>query len=379
MSTDHVAFQLPPYPYDRVAALGKLAEALPGGVVDCSIGTPCDAPPPGVIEALSSSGSERGYPASAGSPALIGAAAAWLERRFGLPAVPAGSVAPCVGTKELVASVPHILRLRQPERDTVLYPAVSYPTYAMGAALAGCRAVPVPPRPGRPGGLDLSAIAESDADRALVLWSNSPSNPTGGLGDLAAEAAWGRARGVPVFSDECYAEFTWVGPPRTVLQHGFDGVVAVHSLSKRSNLAGVRVGFFAGDPELVEFLRSVRRHAGLMVPGPAQAAGAVALSDDEHVEAQRGRYLQRLTFMADVLGRAGCPVALPEGGFYLWVPVPSQWPDAWSMAEDLARRGGILVSPGDLYGQDGAGFVRVAVVQPMDRLELVADRLLAAG
>jgi succinyldiaminopimelate transaminase len=379
MSTDHVAFQLPPYPYDRVAALGKLAEALPGGVVDCSIGTPCDAPPPGVIEALSSSGSERGYPASAGSPALIGAAAAWLERRFGLPAVPAGSVAACVGTKELVASVPHILRLRQPERDTVLYPAVSYPTYAMGAALAGCRAVPVPPRPGRPGGLDLSAIAESDADRALVLWSNSPSNPTGGLGDLAAEAAWGRARGVPVFSDECYAEFTWVGPPRTVLQHGSDGVVAVHSLSKRSNLAGVRVGFFAGDPELVEFLRSVRRHAGLMVPGPAQAAGAVALSDDEHVEAQRGRYLQRLTFMADVLGRAGCPVALPEGGFYLWVPVPSQWPDAWSMAEDLARRGGILVSPGDLYGQDGAGFVRVAVVQPMDRLELVADRLLAAG
>jgi len=380
MSTGRVAFQLPPYPYDRVAALGKLAEALPGGVVDCSIGTPCDPPPPGVIEALSSSGTERGYPASAGSPALIGAAAAWLERRFGLPVVPAGSVAACVGTKELVASVPHVLRLRQPERDTVLYPAVSYPTYAMGAALAGCRAVPVPPLPGRPGGLDLSAIAESDADRALVLWSNSPSNPTGGLGDLAAEAAWGRAHGVPVFSDECYAEFTWAGPPRTVLQHGFDGVVAVHSLSKRSNLAGVRVGFFAGDPELVEFLRSVRRHAGLMVPGPAQAAGAVALSDDEHVEAQRGRYHERLTFMADVLGSVRCPVELPEGGFYLWVPVPAaQLNDAWSMAEDLARRGGILVSPGDLYGADGAGFVRVAVVQPMERLELVADRLLAAG
>jgi aspartate/methionine/tyrosine aminotransferase len=185
---------------------------------------------------------------------------------------------------------------------------------------------------------------------------------------------------VPVFSDECYAEFTWSGPPRTVLQHGFEGVVAVHSLSKRSNLAGVRVGFFAGDPELVEFLRSVRRHAGLMVPGPAQAAGAVALSDDEHVEVQRGRYHQRLTFMADVLGRVGCPVELPEGGFYLWVPVPAdQWGDAWSMAEDLARRGGILVSPGDLYGHDGAAFVRVAVVQPMERLELVADRLLAAG
>jgi succinyldiaminopimelate transaminase len=380
MSGERLPFALPPYPYDRVAALGKLAESLPGGVVDCSVGTPCDPPAPGVIEALASSGTERGYPASAGSPALIGAAAAWLERRFGLPAVPPASVAACVGTKELVASVPQYLRLRQPARDTVLYPSVSYPTYAMGAALAGCRAVPVPPLPGRPGGLDLDAIADSDAARALVLWSNSPSNPTGGLGDLAAEAAWGRARGVPVFSDECYAEFTWDGPPRTILEHGFDGVVAVHSLSKRSNLAGVRVGFYAGDPELVEFLRSVRRHAGLMVPGPAQAAGAAALSDDEHVEEQRGRYRQRLTFMADVLAQAGCPVALPEGGFYLWVPVPAaQWGDAWAMAEDLARRGGILVSPGDLYGPDGAGFVRVAVVQPMERLELVADRLLAAG
>jgi succinyldiaminopimelate transaminase len=371
------AFVLPPYPYDRVAALGKLAEALPGGIVDCSVGTPCDAPPAAVIEALSSSGSERGYPASAGSPALLGAAAAWLERRFGLASVPVTSVAACVGTKELVASVPHMLRLRQPGRDTVLYPAVSYPTYAMGAALAGCRAVPVPPLPGHVGGLDLGAIDESDAARALVLWSNSPSNPTGGLGDLEAEAAWGGARGIPVFSDECYAEFTWAGPPRSILQSGAEGVVAVHSLSKRSNLAGVRVGFYAGDAELVAFLRSVRQHAGLMVPGPAQAAGAVALADDDHVEAQRGRYHERLTFMAAVLTDAGCPVELPEGGFYLWVPVPRErWTDAWSMAEDLARRAGLLVSPGDLYGEEGSGFVRVAVVQPLERLELVAERLL---
>jgi aspartate/methionine/tyrosine aminotransferase len=367
-------FQLPPYPYDRVAALGKLAEALPGGMVDCSVGTPCDAPAPAVVEALSSSGTERGYPASAGSPALLAAAAAWLERRFGLVAVPPASVAACVGTKEFVASVPHILRLREPGRDTVLYPAVSYPTYAMGAAMAGCRAVPVPPRPGHVGGLDLGAVAESDAARALVLWSNSPSNPTGGLGDLDAEAVWGRARGVPVFSDECYAEFTWDGPPRSILQSGSDGVVAVHSLSKRSNLAGVRVGFFAG-----EFLRSVRRHAGLMVPGPVQAAGAVALADDDHVEQQRRRYRERLAFMAAVLTDAGCPVELPEGGFYLWVPVPTErWRDAWSMAEDLARRAGLLVSPGDLYGEAGAGFVRVAVVQPLERLELVAGRLAAS-
>jgi aspartate/methionine/tyrosine aminotransferase len=139
------------------------------------------------------------------------------------------------------------------------------------------------------------------------------------------------------------------------------------------------VGFFAGDGELVEFLRAVRQHAGLMVPGPAQAAGVAALSDDDHVEEQRSRYRERLAFLADALTGFGCPVDLPAGGFYLWVPVPAdRWDDAWSMAEELARGAGLLVSPGDLYGQGGAGFVRVAVVQPMDRLQLVADRLRVA-
>jgi succinyldiaminopimelate transaminase len=371
-----VTFRLPPYPYDRLAGLAKVADAHPGGLVDCSVGTPCDPPIRGVVDALSSSGSERGYPASAGSPALREAAAAWLARRFGLSEVPPSSVAACVGTKELVASVPHVLRLREPEKDTVLYPAVSYPTYAMGAQLAGCRAVAVPPPSGRPGGLDLGAVGRDDAERTLLLWSNSPSNPTGGLGDLGEEAAWGRRFGVPVFSDECYAEFTWVGPPRSVLQHGADGVVAVHSLSKRSNLAGVRVGFYAGDADLVEFLRAVRQHAGLMVPGPAQAAGVAALADDAHVEDQRARYRERLGYLAALLEEYGCPVALPEGGFYLWVPVPrGRWPDAWAMAEALATDGGLLVSPGDLYGEGGSGHVRIAVVQPMERLALVGERL----
>ncbi len=150
----------------------------------------------------------------------------------------------------------------------------------------------------------------------------------------------------------------------------------MHSLSKRSNLAGVRVGFYAGDPELVEFLRAVRQHAGLMVPGPAQAAGVAALADDDHVEAQRARYRERLEYLAGVLDAYGAPVALPEGGFYLWVPVPpARWPDAWAMAEALANDGGLLMSPGDLYGSAGANHVRVAVVQPMDRLALVGERL----
>ena len=375
-----MTFRLPPYPYDRLAGLAEVAGSHEGGMVDCSVGTPCDPPPPAVVAALGSSGTERGYPASAGSPQLREAAGAWLCRRFGLPDVPAGSLAACVGTKEFVASVPHLLHLLRPGRDTVLYPSVSYPTYAMGAELAGCRAVAVPPAPGRVGGLDLDAVTPEDAARALVLWSNSPSNPTGGLGDLGAEAAWGRSRGVPVFSDECYAEFTWDGEPHSVLEHGFDGVVAVHSLSKRSNLAGLRVGFYAGDAELVEFLRAVRQHAGLMVPGPVQAAGVAALDDEEHVEEQRARYLDRLEYLAGVLGAYGCPVALPEGGFYLWVPVPAgRWPDAWAMAEGLAADGGLLVSPGDLYGAAGADHVRVAAVQPLERLVLVGERLARVG
>ncbi len=138
-----------------------------------------------------------------------------------------------------------------------------------------------------------------------------------------------------------------------MLEHGPEGVVAVHSLSKRSNLAGLRVGFYAGDAELVDFLRAVRQHAGLMVPGPVQAAAVAALADDDHVVEQRARYRERLEYLAAVLGEYGCPCELPEGGFYLWVPVPeaAPWSDAWAMAEALAADGGILVAPGDLYGE----------------------------
>jgi succinyldiaminopimelate transaminase len=362
-------FVPPPYPYDRLDSLAALAAELPGGVVDLSIGTPCDPPPPAVVRALSHSDAERGYPASIGTDALRAAIGAWIERRFALD-VPTAQIAVCVGTKEFVASTPQYLKLRTPERDTVLYPAVAYPTYEMGAILAGCRPVAVPP--GADGGLDVAAIDPADAARALLLWVNSPSNPTGALTDLAAAAAWGRANGVPVFSDECYVEFTWDQPAGTILQSGLDGVVAVHSLSKRSNLAGVRVGFYAGDAELVNYLKEVRKHAGLMVPGPAQAAGAVALADDEHVQVQRDRYRSRLERLAAVLSTwAQVEVPLPAGGFYLWFAAG----DVWQFADRLARVGGALVSPGDFYGAGGSHNVRVAVVQPDDRIELVARRL----
>jgi aspartate/methionine/tyrosine aminotransferase len=176
-----------------------------------------------------------------------------------------------------------------------------------------------------------------------------------------------------VLSDECYVEFTWSGPPRTILEHGVDGLLAVHSLSKRSNLAGARAGFYAGDPDLVLYLSELRKHAGFMVPGPVQAAAIAAWGDDAHVEEQRARYWKRLEAMRAALTAIGVDAPAPDGAFYLWAPAPDG--DAWDLTRRLAREGGALVSPGEFYGPAGAGHVRVAVVQPDDRIDLVAERL----
>lgn len=356
-------FSPPPYPYDRLDEIAAIAQQHPGGAVDLSVGTPSDPPPPEVNAALSAGDNARGYPPSIGTPAFRAAAAGWIERRLGAAVDPATELAACVGTKEFVASLPQYLKLRDPSRDTVLYPAISYPTYEMGATLAGLRAVPY---------LHRDEIEPADADRALCVWVNSPANPTGQLDDLPAAAAWGRARGIPVISDECYAEFTWTGAPTTILRDGVDGVVAVHSLSKRDNFAGARIGFYAGDRDLVHYLREVRKHAGLMPPGPVQAAAVLALGDDAHVEVQRARYRSRLERLAAVLGRLGVAAPLPDGAFYLWIPAPDG--DAWALTRALAERVGVVVSPGEFYGPRGAGYVRVAAVQPDDRIELVAQR-----
>jgi succinyldiaminopimelate transaminase len=371
------AFVPPPYPYERLDALKRLADSLPGGVVDCSIGTPCD-PVPDVARraAIDAIDAANGYPASAGSAALRAAAARWITRKFGV-AIEPQHIGACIGTKELVASLPHLLHLRTPARDTILSPAIAYPTYEMGATLAGLRAVPVPVD--AQWHLDLDAISDADAERALVLWVNEPGNPASQVaGDdyFARAAAWARAHGVILASDECYAEFgTGAG---TVLSTGNDGVLAVHSVSKRSNLAGMRVGFYAGDPDLVEYLVETRKHAGMMAPTPVQAAAAAALDDDVHVDEQRARYTERRTLVADALAREGI---VHDGGaalFYLWLRAADGADDGWELAARLAHQAGLLVAPGDLYGAAGADHVRLALVQPRDRLELALDRLVSA-
>lgn len=375
-------FSPPPYPFDRLSGLAEIAGSAPGGMVDLSVGTPTDPMPDVVVAALCDAApSGVGYPPSIGTRAFREAACGWMARRLGVT-VHVDDVIACVGTKELVASLPHVLHLRDPGRDVVLYPAISYPTYAMGATLGGCTPVPVPLT--SDWHLDLARVDEGVAERALLLWVNEPGNPTGALStpdELREVVAWARARGIVVASDECYVELTYdaagmPAPPVTALVAGDEGVLVVHSLSKRSNMAGIRAGFVAGDPGLVHYLGEVRKHAGLMLPGPVQAAAAAALADDEHVEVQRARYAERRAVALGMLGGVGL---VHDGGpatFYLWARAAASDEDGWAITERLAR-GGMLVAPGDLYGEGGSGHVRLALVQPADRIERAFDRVAA--
>lgn len=374
-------FVPPPYPQDRLDALKRTADALPGGVIDCSVGNPVDPIPEIARTALvAASGGGNTYPPTIGTPDLRDAAAAWLERRTGAVVDPGREVIACIGTKELVASLPRHLALRDPSRDTILYPAVAYPTYEMGATLAGLRAVPVPMHANWH--LDLDAIEPADAARALVLWLNYPGNPTStvaGPAEMARTVEWGRERGVIIASDECYLEFPGEGETQgTAVATGTEGVLAVHSVSKRSNLAGFRAGFVAGDPAIVGYLGEVRKHAGLMVPGPVQAAAAAVLADDEHVLAQRARYAKRRGLMLEGLARHGFVHDGGPGLFYLWLRSTDDL-DAWSIAAHLAEAAGTVVAPGDLYGAAGERHARLALTQPDARLELALERLDAAA
>ena len=271
---------------------------------------------------------------------------------------------PTIGSKELVALLPSLLGLR----GRLLFPDLAYPTYDIGARLAGCAPVPVPTSDGL---LDVAALDPRDA---AALWVNYPANPHGRVappGHLAEVVAWGREHGVLVLSDECYVEFGWTATPASVLAHGAGGVLAVHSLSKRSNMAGYRAGFVAGDAGVVARLLEVRKHAGLIVPFPVQAAMVAALGDDAHVADQRARYAERREALLPALARAGWRVEHSEGGLYLWA---TRGEDCWESVAWFAGRG-ILVAPGEFYGGAGSRHVRIALTAPTLRVCAAADRL----
>jgi succinyldiaminopimelate transaminase len=358
---------LPAFPWDSLAGATQRARAHPGGIVDLSVGTPVDPVPEVVQAALRAAANWPGYPATYGTAALREAAAGWLGRRHGVTVSP-DAVLPVIGTKELIAWLPTLLGCGP--GDVVVHPALAYPTYDVGARLAGARPVRA----------DAGGVSSPDPGRVRLAWLNSPSNPTGAVlpAPLLLDAVrWARDRGAVLASDECYIGLGWDAEPLSVLHPdvcdgSHQGLLAVHSLSKRSNLAGYRAGFVAGDPALVAALLEVRKHAGMIVPGPVQAAMTAALTDDAHAAQQRVRYGTRRDLLRPALEAAGWTVSHSAAGLYLWAAHGSY--DGRGSVEVLADAG-ILVAPGDFYGPTGTGHVRVALTATDERIEAAAGRL----
>ncbi|MDQ8702305.1 bifunctional succinyldiaminopimelate transaminase/glutamate-prephenate aminotransferase [Streptomyces sp. LHD-70] len=360
-----VSSRLPVFPWDKLEPYKATAAAHPGGIVDLSVGTPVDPVPELVQKALTAASDSPGYPTVWGTPELRDAITGWCERRLGARGMTHQGVLPVVGSKELVAWLPTQLGLGP--GDTVAYPRLAYPTYEVGARLARAEYVAY------------DDPTELDPAGLKLLWLNSPSNPTGRVlskDELTRTVAWARAHGVLLISDECYLELGWEAEPVSVLHPdvcggSHEGIVAVHSLSKRSNLAGYRAAFLAGDPAVLGELLQIRKHGGMMTPAPVQAATIAALGDDTHVTEQRARYAARRTALREALLGHGFRIEHSEASLYLWA---TRDEDCWSTVAHLAERG-ILVAPGDFYGPAGDRFVRVAFTATDERVSEAVRRL----
>jgi len=356
---------LPVFPWDLLTPYREKAAAHPGGIVDLSVGTPVDPVPAVVREALIAAADSPGYPLTSGTTRLREAAAAWLARRHGVSVDP-GAVLPVLGTKELIASLPGLLGCGP--GDTVVHPELAYPTYEIGARLAGAR----------PAAAD--GLASLGPERVRLVWVNSPANPTGRVlpaAHLRKMVTWARERAAVLASDECYLDLAWDAEPVSVLHPevsggSAQGILGVFSLSKRSNMAGYRAGFVAGDPALVAGLLEVRRHAGMMMPAPVQAAMAAALEDDTHAAEQRARYAARRTALWAALASAGWVIEHSEAGLYLWAARPGL--DCWGSVGALASVG-ILAAPGEFYGPAGSNHIRVALTATDERIDAAVARL----
>ncbi len=365
---------LPDFPWDSLAPFKAQAGAHPDGIVDLSVGTPVDPTPAVAREALAQASDASGYPQTAGTPEVRAAVVEWFARRRGVSGLETDAVLPLIGSKELVAWLPTLLGLGA--GDLVGIPAVAYPTYDVGARLAGASTVVAQSL------TSLGPLTPSTTPK--LLWLNSPGNPNGqvlGVPHLAKVVAWARRHGVIVASDECYAELDWrdgqVGTATPslldpdVCGDSHEGLLAVYSLSKQSNLAGYRAAFVAGDRALVQRILEVRKHAGMIVPAPVQHAMAAVLGDDAHVEAQREVYGRRRDVLLGAVARAGLRVEHSEAGLYLWA---TRDEDCWTTVADLAGRG-ILVAPGSFYGPAGARHVRIALTATDERIAAAAARL----
>lgn len=351
--------QLPDFPWDALAPFGDIARRHIGGIIDLSQGTPIDPTPEFIQKAFREASNSPSYPVTAGTPELRGAIRKWATDRLG--AAGEFDVLPLIGSKELVAWLPTIL-----ESKEVLIPKIAYPTYHVGALIAQAQSIPV----------DIDAGIWPSGDLA---WLNSPSNPTGrvhSVNEIQAAINWSRRNNSILISDECYLEFDDTATSFSVLsQTGGDNtnILALHSLSKRSSMAGYRAAFMVGDSALIARIRELRKHAGMMVPLPVQKAMTVALADDQHVSEQRARYNARRNALRPALEAVGFRVEFSNSGLYLWC---TRDEDAWTSVEWLAHRG-ILATPGSFYGAAGAQFIRCAMTATDEQIFDAVSRLKA--
>ena len=367
---------LPDYPWDTMAPYRATAEAHPEGLINLSIGTPVDPTPSVIRDALADATDAHGYPTTHGTLTLRQAIVDWFDRRRGVPGLTTDQVMPTIGSKELVAWLPFLLGLG--EGDVVVRPTVAYPTYDIGAQLAGATPVAAD---------SLEELDEATRARVRLVWINSPANPTGIVRDvdeLKKIVEDARALGAVVASDECYAELGWgewdaarggkpvpsVLDPR-VCGENQDLVLAAYSLSKQSNFAGYRGAFIAGDTAIIANLVNSRKHAGMIVPAPVQVAMTAALSDDEHVEAQKDLYRARRETLLPALEGFGLTVKHSEAGLYLWATAGE---DTWATVQRFADKG-IVIGPGVFYGTAGEGYVRIALTGSDDDISRAAARL----
>lgn len=364
-ATGRVSALLPVFPWDTLADAQALAKAHPDGIVDLSVGTPVDPVAPLIREALAAASAAAGYPTTSGTTRLREAAVAALGRRYGITGLTEAAVLPVIGSKELIAWLPSLLGLGP--QDLVVYPELAYPTYDVGARLARTQV------------LAADSLTQVGPQSPALIYLNSPSNPTGrvlGVDHLRKVVGWARERGALVVSDECYLGLGWECTPISVLHPSVcdgdhTGLLAVHSLSKSSSLAGYRAGFVAGDRAVVAELLAVRKHAGMMMPTPVQAAMVAALEDDTHEREQRARYARRREALLPAIRRAGFTVDHSEAGLYLWATRGEPCRDSvrW-----LAERG-VLVAPGEFYGPSGCQHVRVALTATDERIAAAVERL----
>ncbi|MEY3920022.1 MAG: hypothetical protein RLZ15_816 [Actinomycetota bacterium] len=351
--------KLPDFPWDALAPYGDKAKAHPSGLIDLSQGTPVDPTPDFIQEALQKASNSPSYPVTAGTLELREAISNWASNNLG--ASGEFGVLPLIGSKELVAWLPTIL-----ESEHVLYPEIAYPTYLVGSMIAKTKATKV----------DFDANIWPDADLA---WVNSPSNPTGRVHtdkELINAIQWARGGNGNrvVVADECYLEFGNGITPKSILSltgGNNNNILAIHSLSKRSSMAGYRAAMMIGDKELIAKILEVRKHAGMMVPLPVQRAMVAALADKVHVEIQRDRYNARKAKVRSAIEKHGFKVDHSEAGLYLWATRNER---DWDSVAWFANQG-ILVTPGHFYGELGAKHVRIAMTATDAQIDELVRRI----